>query len=856
MKQKRKVKSLLPQEGLINGRFWTILLVVLSLILCVWSVSLLTHSVRAVDDEQYVIRYTDGVDGEEVFSDEVFNMLLGQPTPSYLGDTTRTNYVFVGWNPTVAGTVSGNATYEAQWKEDRNNNWIPDEDEYRTITYNDGVNDEVVFADQKHENQLDWFHTPQYNWDTTRTNYVFVGWNPTVAGTVSGNATYKAQWKEDRNNNWIPDDEDIPYKLTINYLYTWSNEIATWPYVLYGLLSGLEYTVNSPQIQYYYADKESVTVMIRGQDAEETVRYKPENDWNNNDIADQDENLQPINDFEFDSPVDNVQEVLYGMQFIDPLDVQKIVNNLYISGSNFYITPNPVILSGNTVDAGLYSHVLWWERNEVYSKNITLIAWWNNIINDGNENASILWWDGNQVRNGDWIPAILVWWENNIMKTWHSGNALIWWKGNSIEGWSNDFILWWEDNVIDLYSENVILWWKKIHIEDKNNIFVYSNSNYYLYPQSQNAFYLNMLSGVWINTGSSWIGWLSVGGAVSFGDVNISLPCVGGNLWVKWTYSGCLVWCTEKWKDNWWKWEMLDLWDKCAHLCTGDHILCGETVVEDERDNTLAECTTWVVNTDNAHLCMSGLLESYRWVVFESSLIDSDDECPNGENICVYKCIEGFHLTWDKATWKIGCYRNCDSPWGWTIRHNETVVAYNTGNVACSNDIYVFPRDTEMINQGQPLMTPLYTIVDITKNGIKYEKRAKNWKSYESCGNYDHKKTLICNNWVLELMDKNWKPIQNSSGLAQNYNLTGCNLYNYKCDTWVYKLTRNDIVNNKLDEPNDGNWDIADRSVLKWKRWRYTWCVDYDVSPNPTKNWESCTRSQYHYAFIRSKDHY
>jgi hypothetical protein len=128
--------------------------------------------------------------------------------------------------------------------------------------------------------------------------------------------------------------------------------------VLYGLLSGLEYTVNSPQIQYYYADKESVTVMIRGQDAEETVRYKPENDWNNNDIADQDENLQPINDFEFDSPVDNVQEVLYGMQFIDPLDVQKIVNNLYISGSNFYITPNPVILSGNTVDAGLYSHVL------------------------------------------------------------------------------------------------------------------------------------------------------------------------------------------------------------------------------------------------------------------------------------------------------------------------------------------------------------------------------------------------------------------------------------------------------------------------------------------------------------------
>ena len=47
MKQKRKVKSLLPQKSYSDGKFLTILLLVLSLVLCLWSVSLVTHSVWA-----------------------------------------------------------------------------------------------------------------------------------------------------------------------------------------------------------------------------------------------------------------------------------------------------------------------------------------------------------------------------------------------------------------------------------------------------------------------------------------------------------------------------------------------------------------------------------------------------------------------------------------------------------------------------------------------------------------------------------------------------------------------------------------------------------------------------------------
>ena len=54
MKQKRKVKSLLPKKNFVDGRFLTILLVVLSLVLCVWWVSLLTHSVRAQNSNSFL----------------------------------------------------------------------------------------------------------------------------------------------------------------------------------------------------------------------------------------------------------------------------------------------------------------------------------------------------------------------------------------------------------------------------------------------------------------------------------------------------------------------------------------------------------------------------------------------------------------------------------------------------------------------------------------------------------------------------------------------------------------------------------------------------------------------------------
>lgn len=155
------------------------------------------HVVFNVSDT-YTVTYTDGVENEEIFADQNHaGLLSGTATPAFNGTPTRTGYIFGGWDPEVAETVTGNAIYTATWKVDANGNGIADdlEDKF-TVTYTDGVENEEIFADQVYGNLLSGTATPAFNGTPTRKGYVFTGWNPAVAAIVTGDATYTAVWEE------------------------------------------------------------------------------------------------------------------------------------------------------------------------------------------------------------------------------------------------------------------------------------------------------------------------------------------------------------------------------------------------------------------------------------------------------------------------------------------------------------------------------------------------------------------------------------------------------------------------------------------------------------------------------------
>ncbi len=68
--------------------------------------------------------------------------------------------------------------------------------ELYTVTYNDGVEDEVVFPDQVYPDNYLGDATPAFNGTPTREGYKFLGWKPEVSDTVTGNVTYYAQWEK------------------------------------------------------------------------------------------------------------------------------------------------------------------------------------------------------------------------------------------------------------------------------------------------------------------------------------------------------------------------------------------------------------------------------------------------------------------------------------------------------------------------------------------------------------------------------------------------------------------------------------------------------------------------------------
>lgn len=226
----------------------------------------------------YTVTYTDGVENEEIFADQVYgNLLSGTATPAFNGTPARAGYKFLGWEPTVAETVTENATYVAQWEK------------LYTVTYTDGVG-EKAFKDDVHSDLEKDTPTPAFSGGTpTRKGFVFDGWNPEVAETVTEDVTYTAQWKPvqpdkkaienaiGRGVAVVCDNQNVnhgekKYKPTLGE-YTVSNVMGT-------AADGYTCTVTvraAKFIEKYSSDmSDAVHTLIAGEPAEKTIELK----WN------------------------------------------------------------------------------------------------------------------------------------------------------------------------------------------------------------------------------------------------------------------------------------------------------------------------------------------------------------------------------------------------------------------------------------------------------------------------------------------------------------------------------------------------------------------------------------------------
>lgn len=198
------------------------------------------------------------------------------PTP------TRTGYTFKFWsregqNGDVTGqTVNGWTNLYAVWEKNT-----------YTVTYTDGVNGEA-FADQTYTAKYE-DATPTFEGTPTRKGFVFDGWNPEVAETVTEDVTYTAQWKPvqpdkkaiegaiGRGVAVVCDNQNVnhgekKYKPTLGE-YTVSNVMGT-------AADGYTCTVTvkaAKFIEKYNSDMgDAVHTLIAGEPAEKTIELK----WN------------------------------------------------------------------------------------------------------------------------------------------------------------------------------------------------------------------------------------------------------------------------------------------------------------------------------------------------------------------------------------------------------------------------------------------------------------------------------------------------------------------------------------------------------------------------------------------------
>lgn len=181
------------------------------------------------DEEQYVdvtfqIAEEDSgkgtIDGEASLTNLVPGLEMSVPS---VVDTEGDDWAFDGWTPALTTDEEGNVvvpaddeTYTATWKEDKNHDNKPDEDETKyTISYEAGTDEEVGNMPAAQPNVLKNTTQTVSTQVPTRSGYVFSGWTTEDVDVnedgqfmmPAQDVTFTATWRVDSNGDGIADDD-------------------------------------------------------------------------------------------------------------------------------------------------------------------------------------------------------------------------------------------------------------------------------------------------------------------------------------------------------------------------------------------------------------------------------------------------------------------------------------------------------------------------------------------------------------------------------------------------------------------------------------------------------------------------
>lgn len=162
-------------------------------------------------DPYYTVTYTDGVDGVELFADQMTNVVAKDgnlvKVPAFSGTPSREGYTFKGWSPEVPATLTAeNHVFTAVWEINK-----------YTVTWNAGAGTftegKTVNTTVNHGNAPVAPATPSIA-DDAQYNNEFAGWDATGDGvaddltavSVTGNMTIDAVYTTTTNSytvTWV-----------------------------------------------------------------------------------------------------------------------------------------------------------------------------------------------------------------------------------------------------------------------------------------------------------------------------------------------------------------------------------------------------------------------------------------------------------------------------------------------------------------------------------------------------------------------------------------------------------------------------------------------------------------------------